>query len=47
LQYGGFSAFLETKVLYQSSGFYINFGAENRHIAKPKTVIGHFKDRQQ
>jgi len=33
-QNGGFRAFLEGKVLNQSSGFFSNFGAENRHFAK-------------
>jgi len=38
LQYGGFSAFLETKVLNQSLGIFSDFGAKIRHIAKARTV---------
>lgn len=31
---GGFSAFLETKVLKQSLGFFSNFSAENPPLCK-------------
>jgi hypothetical protein len=38
-QNGGFGAFLEAKVLNQSSGIFSNFGAENRHFAKLLDVM--------
>jgi len=40
-QNGGFGAFLEGKVLKQSSGIFSNFGAENRHFAKLLDVSRH------
>ncbi len=39
LRDGGLSAYLETKVLNQSLGFFSNLGAENRHLAKPKDDV--------
>jgi len=41
-QNGGFGAFLEGKVLKQSSGIFSNFGAENRHFAKLLDVGSNF-----
>jgi len=45
-QNGGFGAFLEGKVLKQSSGIFSNFGAENRHFAKLLDVSGNFAEPQ-